>query len=319
MSAGSVPAWRVPVVHGGLLLATLVSTTTVFYFTATAEPDGLDRLVEALFFSVPALLILGAHEMGHFLMARHHGVETSWPYFLPSPFAFGTFGAVIRLKGRIPSRNALLDIGAAGPLAGLLVALPMLVVGVQLSHVMPAPLVAPFPPNLSLLGLAAEAGHWMRHQLDGTSPAPQTMEYAFYGDNLLTWGLTRLRFGRLPAGSDLFVHPVFMAAWFGMLVTMLNLLPVGQLDGGHVLRALLGKRAEQLGPHLASALLILALLGSFTWLVWFFLVTRVVGFGHPPPDDDQTPLSRGRVVVAGFCALATLLCFMPVPVDLLAG
>jgi membrane-associated protease RseP (regulator of RpoE activity) len=315
--SAAVPAWRAAFVHGGLLVATAITTTVVFYVGWSGEAQGPVRWMDALLFSVPALLILGAHEMGHFLMARAHGVETSWPYFLPAPFAFGTLGAVIRLRGTIPSRNALLDIGAAGPLAGLLVALPMLVVGVLASHpVVAAP--APFPPTSSLLMLGADAGHALRHWLDGTvAPESAAAGATYFGDNLLTWVVTRLAWGKLPAGVDLDAHPVFIAAWFGLLVTMLNLLPVGQLDGGHVLRALLGPRAERGGPHVASALLILALLCSASWLVWFFIVTRLVGFGHPAPIDDQTPLSRGRRVVAVVAWVATVLCFMPVPVDVL--
>jgi membrane-associated protease RseP (regulator of RpoE activity) len=307
----------VAVVHLGLLAATLVTTTAVYFYAWSPETQPSLRLMDALLFSLPAMLILGAHEMGHFLMARAHGVETSWPYFLPAPFGFGTLGAVIRLKGRIPSRDALLDIGAAGPLAGLLVALPLLVVGVLASR--PVLSVAPpFPPASSLLALAADAGHLMRHWLDGTTaPEASGLGATYFGDNLLSWLVVRLTWGKLAPGMDLDAHPVFIAAWFGLLVTMLNLLPVGQLDGGHVLRAWLGPRAEKVGPHVASALLILALLASASWLVWFFIVTRLVGFGHPAPTDDAAPLSRGRKVVAVCCWVATLLCFMPVPVDTL--
>jgi membrane-associated protease RseP (regulator of RpoE activity) len=307
----------VAVVHGGLLAATLASTTAVYFYGWSAEPEPGVRVMDALLFSLPALLILGAHEMGHFLMARAHGVDSSWPYFLPAPFAFGTLGAVIRLKGRIPSRNALMDVGAAGPLAGLAVALPLLVVGVLASRPVVAA-AAPFPPSASLLALAQDAGHAMRHWLDGTS-APEVVGggATSFGDNLLTWLVVRLTWGKLAPGTDLEAHPVFIAAWFGLLVTMLNLLPVGQLDGGHVVRAALGPRAERVGPHVASALLVLALLASVSWLVWFFIVTRLVGFGHPAPVDDEAPLSRGRKVVAVCCWVATVVCFMPVPVDVL--
>lgn len=312
----AAPWWRVPLVHGGLLLATLASTTTLFYLGMTDEPDPGARLGDALLFSLPALLILGAHEMGHFLMARAHGVEASWPYFLPAPIGFGTFGAVIRMKGRIPSRNALMDIGAAGPLAGLLVAIPMLVVGVRASHPGPSSGTQAFPLPWSLLGLAQEAGYAMREALFGT-PIPEFKGVEYFGDNLLTWAVTRLVWGKLPEGVDLYAHPVFLAAWLGLLVTMLNLVPVGQFDGGHVLRAVLGPRAEKVGPHVASALLLLALFCSTSWLIWFAMATYLVGFGHPAPVDDEAPLSRGRKVVAACCWVATVVCFMPVPIDLL--
>jgi membrane-associated protease RseP (regulator of RpoE activity) len=116
---------------------------------------------------------------------------------------------------------------------------------------------------------------------------------------------------------DLDAHPVFIAAWFGMLVTMLNLIPVGQLDGGHVMRAFLGPKAEHWGPRVASGLLVMALLFSVSWLVWFFLVLKVVGFGHPPPVDDEAPLSRGRRIISIVTWVFSVLSFMPVPVDLL--
>jgi membrane-associated protease RseP (regulator of RpoE activity) len=239
------------------------------------------------------------------------------PYFIPAPFGFGTLGAVIRLRGKVPSRDALLDIGAAGPLAGLAVALPLLVVGVMLSQPIEAP-APPFPPSASLLNLGAELGRLARHWLDGTTPAGMIPGGLYYGDNLLTYLLSRAVWGRLPPGTDLGAHPVFLAAWFGLLVTMLNLVPVGQLDGGHVLRAYFGPRVERWGPHVASALLVLALVFSASWLVWFFLVTKVVGFGHPPPVDDEALLSRGRRVIAVVTWIFTALCFIPVPIDVLA-
>ncbi len=298
------------------MLATLVSTTGAFYYSYASEPPGVFRLTDSLLFSIPVLLILGSHEMGHYLMARAHGVETSLPYFIPAPFGFGTFGAVIRLRGKVPSRDALLDIGAGGPLAGLAVALPLLVVGVILSRPVASP-APPFPPSMSLLSLAADVGHLARHWLDGTTPNEVIGAGTYFGDNLLTYGISWAVWGRLPSGVDLDAHPVFIAAWFGMLVTMLNLIPVGQLDGGHVMRAFLGPKAEHWGPRVASGLLVMALLFSVSWLVWFFLVLKVVGFGHPPPVDDEAPLSRGRRIISIVTWVFSVLSFMPVPVDLL--
>jgi membrane-associated protease RseP (regulator of RpoE activity) len=311
------PRWlTLAVIHGGLFLATAASTTAAFYASFSAAAPGVERLIDSLTFSLPALLILGSHEMGHYLMARAHGVDVSLPYFIPAPFSFGTLGAVIRLKGRLPSRDALLDVGAGGPLAGLAVALPLLVTGVMLSHPVPAP-APPFPPSFSLLHLGAELGHALRRWLDGTEAPPLAIGATYFGDNLLTLGLTRLIWGRLPEGMDLDAHPVFIAAWFGLLVTMLNLVPVGQLDGGHVLRAALGERAARWGPHVASLALICALFFSASWLVWFFLMTKVVGFEHPPPIDDETPLSPGRRAFVYATWALTVACFIPVPFDVL--
>jgi membrane-associated protease RseP (regulator of RpoE activity) len=315
-------------VHLTLFLATFVSMTLAFYLMPYRFDRSVDALLllarggadryavqDSLLFAGSALLILLSHEMGHYLMARQYGVESSLPYFIPVPFGFGTMGAVIRLKGTIPSRNALFDIGAGGPLAGLAVALPLLVVGVMVSTPVPCPSIE-FPGSLSLWSFAAEAGKAIRHWLDGTTGAPLTgVPVELFGDNLLTLGVSRLVWGKLPPGVDLNGHPVFIAAWFGLLVTMFNLLPAGQLDGGHVVRAVFGPRAEHLGPHVASLLLVLALLCSVTWLIWFAMLVRVIGFGHPPPVDDDTPLSRGRVVASVVVWVLTVLCFMPVPID----
>jgi membrane-associated protease RseP (regulator of RpoE activity) len=308
-------------VHGGLFLATFVSMTGAF-FSQQVRLDWLSlrdvfAMQDALLFAACSLLILGAHEMGHYLMARAWSVESSLPYFipLPLPFGFGTMGAVIQLKGKIPSRNALFDIGAGGPLAGLAIALPLLVVGVMASPPVPTPPVT-FPPSFSLLSFASELGLAARHWLDGVSPPePTGFQTTLFGDNVLTLLVTRAVWGRLPPGTDLLAHPVFFAAWFGLLVTMFNLMPVGQLDGGHVMRAFFGPRAEKLGPHVASALLILALVCSVSWLIWFGLLLRVIGFGHPPPVDDEAPLSFGRKVASVSVWVLTVLCFIPVPLD----
>ena len=303
-------------IHGGLFVATLASMTYAFGFGDEQLPLA-ERLVTGLFFSVPAILILGAHEMGHYLMARAHGVDSSWPYFIPLPLGFGTLGAVIQLKGKIPSRNALFDIGVAGPLAGLAIAVPMLLVGVMYSHPVHSPL-PPFPPTYSLLHQASELGMAIRHFIDGVeAPAGAQVQGTYFGDNLLSLLATRVVWGKLPAGMDLDAHPVFVAAWFGMLVTTLNLMPAGQLDGGHVMRSFFGPKAEQLGHHVASALIILAAVASASWLLWFFIISRVVGFGHPPPTDDLTPLSRGRRLTAYATWLITVLVFIPVPMDVL--
>lgn len=304
-------------VHGGLFVATLATTTSAFYASSLDTLEAV-RWMDGLLFSIPVMLILGSHEMGHYLMARAHGVEASLPYFIPVPFGFGTMGAVIRLRGRVPSRNALLDIGAAGPLAGLAVAVPLLVVGVMLSHPVQG-LSTAFPPSASLLSLGTESAHRLRDWLAGRTPEVLTAGGMYFGDNLLSWVIARAVWGRLGPGMDLEANPVLIAAWFGMVVTMLNLLPVGQLDGGHVLRAFLGKRAERWGPPMANGLLVLALVFSASWLVWYFLVTKVVGFGHPAPIDDEAPLSRGRRWVSVVTWLFTVLCFMPVPMDALVG
>jgi membrane-associated protease RseP (regulator of RpoE activity) len=301
-----------PLVHLGLFALTLLSCFVVFY-QAYTDPQALavERSVDAACFAGCALLILGAHEMGHYLMARHHQVDASLPYFLPFPLGFGTLGAVIRMRGAVPTRNALVDIGAAGPLAGLMVALPLLVAGTTLSRVAPVPvaLEAGFPGSISAVGLFSELLRWA---LGRSSPEAVEL-HPYFGDNLLTLGVVRLVFGTLPPGTDLYAHPVFLAAWFGLLVTMFNLIPIGQLDAGHLTAAWLGERAQTVGKAAALGVLFLALFCSASWLVWFLITTRAIGFTHPPVSFPQEPLSPGRKVVCTVCFLALAVTLMPVP------
>lgn len=305
--------------HVSLFLATCVTTFGVFLvlFGGGVEGSTEDKLWGSALYAGVVMTILLAHELGHYFMARHHGVDASLPYFIPVPFGFGTMGAVIRLRGKIPTRDALVDIGAAGPLAGLLIAVPMLFVGVALSSVQPSPALPDggLMPSLSLINFASMFGLWVKELIYGV-PMPQFPQLQIFGDNLLTWFAVKLIHGDVPAGSDVMAHPVFIAAWFGLVVTMLNLLPVGQLDGGHLTHAWYGVKAEEIGHRVAAATLILALFASASWLLWFFLVTRVVGIGHPPVSQPDVPLSRGRKVVVVITWVMTALTFMPMPMSL---
>lgn len=302
--------------HTALFLATCVTAFSVFYvlFGGGVIGSEEDRLWGSAFYSAVVMLILLSHELGHYFLARHHGVDASLPYFIPFPLGFGTMGAVIRLRGKIPTRDALVDIGAAGPLAGLAIAVPMLFVGVSLSHVeaLPSSHDSNVAPTLSLVNLGSMAGLYVKHLLHGT-PVPTFPELQIFGDNLLTWLAVRVIHGELPAGSDVVAHPVFIAAWFGLVVTMLNLLPVGQLDGGHLTHAWYGEGAEKIGGRVAGAALVMALFFSASWLIWFFLITRIVGLGHPPVVNPSIPLSRGRKAVVVITWVMTGLTFMPMP------
>ncbi len=240
-----------PLVHLALFVATglsVAATHFVVFNGGVPGDDFADRAQGAGLFAGCIMLILGAHEMGHWLLSRHHRVDASLPWFIPLPLlGFGTLGAVIRLRGRIPTRNALIDIGAAGPLAGLAIAVPLMISGLLLSHVEAVPLAESRTlPALSGLALLQDLGSWALPNLVPAAPAAVGLQ--LYGESLLTLVLERLVVGPVPPGHDIFVHPVFLAAWFGLLVTMLNLLPVGQLDGGHVSHALFGARAERAGP-----------------------------------------------------------------------
>ena len=215
--------------HVGLFLVTCASTTVAGMANAGSLAGGL-------MFAGTLIAILLSHEMGHYLMARRHGVETSLPYFIPLPLGIGTLGAVIKMRGRIPSRDALVNIGAAGPIAGLLVAIPMLILGVYLSPV-------------------------------GASPAGGMQE-----GNSLLYILVKLALkgAYLPSGGqDIGMHPIAFAGWVGILVTFINLIPIGQLDGGHVAYGVLGHERHDrfsawLHRALAGAFLLVA--GALTWM-----------------------------------------------------
>lgn len=239
-------------------------------------------------FAASLLLILGVHELGHYTLGRRHGMPVTLPYFIPvppvPPFLLGTLGAVIRLRGVVRDRRALFDMAVAGPLAGLAVAVPILVIGLRLSS------VAPIPPALPDGGLEL-------------------------GDSLLLKLMVRLVLGPLPEGHTVFLHPVGVAAWFGFFVTALNLIPAGQLDGGHVVYALLGQRHALVSKLAVGALVAIGVgFGSANWLVWAVLIVTLMGFRHGPTMDDITPLDPGRRALGVFALVLLLVLLPPVPI-----
>lgn len=314
-----------PLLNLGLLAATALTTYATFryVFLDGAELSAHQKLLQSVGFSLCLMLILGAHEMGHYLLARKHGVDSSLPYFIPLPFlGVGTLGAVIRLRGRIPDRNVLVDIGAAGPLAGVVVAIPILLLGLHWSQVVPSSTAAqPFPGDSSLWVLVPELLRWLgvklglAHAAVSASPAVSAEAVPVFGDNLLMLGLERLTFGALGPGRDVWVHPIVIAGWFGLLVTMINLVPIGQLDGGHLTYALFGARARTVGKAMAVGLLFLCVFETAGWLVWLFISVKLIGFGHPPVVREELPLTRGRRWICYVCAVVFVLCVTPLPVS----
>ncbi|AGC48603.1 M50 family peptidase [Myxococcus stipitatus DSM 14675] len=310
--------------HLLLLLLTVVTTFTsyllYFHFQRPYSPGEIspEAASRALSFSLSLLAILGSHEMGHYVLARIHRVDTSLPYFIPLPvLGVGTLGAVIRIRDRIPSRNALVDIGAAGPLAGLVVALPILFWGLSHSTVVDAPTVpSQFPGESSLWVYGRELFTWVMAKVTHAPPAPEeTFQgvQTVFGDSLLMKGLTWLALGPVPEGKDVLVHPVVIAGWFGLLVTLLNLMPIGQLDGGHLAFALLGRHAHWVGRGMAALLLFLTLFVTASWGLWLLVTSKVVGFGHPEVMEPGAPLSPSRKLICALCLLALIGCAMPVP------
>jgi membrane-associated protease RseP (regulator of RpoE activity) len=236
--------------------------------------------VGGLAYSISIMSILLAHEMGHYLMTRRYGIPATLPYFLPFPLSpFGTFGAVIKMKGVIINKRALFDIGIAGPLAGFAVAVPFIAIGIKLSTV---------------------------QAVDGAMPFMQL------GDPLLFRILQRLIIGEIPAGYDLVLHPFGYAGWVGLFVTALNLLPVGQLDGGHVVYAVFGRKSKWVFAAVIVSLGILALLYNPSWLTLVILLL-VFGMRHPEPLDVETQLDRPRLFLAVIVLMVFVLSFTPAP------
>ncbi len=311
---------RFPTIHVVLFLATLATTLWTGFVLAGA-PGGVvlgasvaqavRSLVAAAWAGLPfagsLVAILLSHEMGHYVLARRHRVDATLPFFipfLPLPMGIGTLGAVIRIRSLMPSRKAVLDIGVAGPIAGFVVAVPLLVWGYAHS------------PETAGVDLGAQAPlGWVLGWLHGreASPVAGDREVWVFGRSVVSWAALHLTHPGLPPGADVAEHPVAIAAWFGLLVTTLNLVPIGQLDGGHVLYALLGgERAQRVSAFFTWVLLALGLTVSVSWLVWFVLTRFLVRTSHPPALDEE-PLSPGRRALAIGALVLFVLTFMPVP------
>ena len=244
------------------------------------------RFAAGLPYALGLMLILGAHELGHYFTARAHNMKVTLPYFIPVPFALGTFGAFIQMKSPSKDRRALFDVGIAGPLAGLLFAVPALLIGLQSSTVLPA----------------ANTVTMMQRGSD-------------VGSSVLFALLAKLSLGgRLIEGHNILMSPLAFAGWLGILVTALNLLPIGQLDGGHVAHALFGRRkAEVIGMVALFALFLLAL---FVWsglLIWAIIVFFIAGIKSPPPLNDFSKLDSRRVALGAFAFVLLFLMLTPVP------
>ncbi|MFO8037395.1 MAG: site-2 protease family protein [Anaerolineales bacterium] len=263
----------------------------------------------ALAFTFSLLGILTAHEFGHYFMARYHKTKVTLPYFIPFPISpFGTMGAFISLQEPPKNKRSLLDIGIAGPLAGLVIAIPVLIYGLSLSPVEPLPQPLPsgeffFEGNsiLYLLLKYVVHGQWL--------PDPAS----YQGLNPI-WYWIRYFFTGLPlpkGGVDVSIHPVAWAGWAGLLVTALNLLPAGQLDGGHLVYGLLGDKAKKLWPFILGIIFVLGFFWSGWWL-WAFLIL-IFGRTQAEPLDQITKLDPKRKILARFGLIIFILIFTPVP------
>ena len=232
-------------------------------------------------YSIAIMLILLGHEMGHYFMSRRYGIRATLPFFLPFPLSpFGTLGAVIRMESAVSSRKALFDTGVAGPLTSLLLSIPAIVIGLKLSEVIPASQLK-----------------------EGTLRLADPLLFSF---------IQRLVIGGVPENYDVILHPIGYAGWVGLFVTALNLLPVGQLDGGHIAYALFGKRSRGV---FIIAISVMAFITIFYNPGWFLLLVLIIVFGlrHPAPFDDVTPVDGKRKLLGGMAFLAFFVSFTPAP------
>ncbi|MBN2543862.1 site-2 protease family protein [bacterium] len=266
-----------------LFFLTLITTTLAGAMMNGELQFTFAWLLKGLPFSLTLLTVLGVHETAHFIASKHHHVEATLPYFIPVPppiFLIGTFGAVIKIKSAIYNRKALFDIGFAGPAAGFAIAVPMLFIGLSLSKLQPVNSIMPGTVNL--------------------------------GDSLIMLIASNIVFGNIPSDYTVVIHPIAFAAWIGLLVTAINLLPVGQLDGGHISYAVFGEK------HILIArifFVIIVLLGVLWlgWILWGLLLLFVLKLKHPPPVDPYTELGKLRKNLSAVAVFIFILTFIPIP------
>ena len=227
------------------------------------------------------MIILLSHELGHYFVSKKYQVEVTLPFFIPFPFSpFGTLGAIIKMKGIMPNRKALFDIGIAGPLTGFIFTIPCIIIGLKLSKVVVLSEIE--QPIIPL------------------------------GSSILFTFMEKIVFGYLPEGQDVLLHPIAYAGWVGLFVTALNLLPVGQLDGGHVIYSLLGKNSKIAYYITLGILGLICIFVTPAWTLLFILLV-IFGFHHPPPLDDITPLDKRRKILGIAALIFCILSFTPVP------
>ncbi len=267
-----------------LFIATVLTTTLVGTLHAGRSTDSWPVfLARGLLFSVPLMAILSVHELGHYLTGRIRGLNVTPPFFIPGFLPIGTFGAFIKIRSPITNRKVLMEIGALGPLCGSLIAIPMLLVGLQMSSSLP----------------------------EGAASGAMTM-----GSSLILELFCLLTFGEFSIHSTVYLHPTATAAWYGLFITALNLLPMGQLDGGHVVYALFGPRVARITSY--ACIVCLIPMGVFLWPGWivFGVLVTVLGLGHPPPLDPVTPLDQTGRTIGGLALLLFVSTFIPVPLAL---
>jgi membrane-associated protease RseP (regulator of RpoE activity) len=280
--------------HSVLFLVTLLFTTAVgvlHYLSFSSEfgrvevPFTWRLAVDGLWYSLTLLGILGAHEFGHYYFCRRYNIDASLPYFIPAPIPLtGTLGAVIKIREAFPNRTVLFDIGVGGPIAGFLVLVPALFLGMTMSEVVPVP----------------------------------TGDSVFYlGEPLLFRWVAWLNFGTIGEEMTINIHPMVFAAWFGMLATALNLLPFGQLDGGHITYATLRRWSTPISLATVGTAIFMTY-NSASWMfmtLMMLVMLLLLGPRHPRVIWEDEPLPPSRRVIAVVALIIFILCFTPVPID----
>lgn len=276
------PAWVMNII----LFILTVGTT--FANGMIMSQKGMSIWWSGFLFSSSLLAILAAHEFGHYFLALFHRMKATLPYFIPAPpfpiTPIGTFGAFIKMKSPIPSRVALFDVGIGGPLAGFAVALPLTILGIMNSVVV---------PELEIGGGAF-----------------------ILGDSLLFKGLTIMFGPPVPAGADVLLHPVAYAGWIGLLVTAINLLPIGQLDGGHIIYAMFPRLHSYIARFFFITLVGVGFFYFQGWLVWAVLILFLIRLDHPPTQEDRMTLDTSRMMLGYMAIILFIMTFVPVPMEI---
>lgn len=291
LGTSGVP-WTNVILFVATVFSTLIAGSFWYHIDLVNNPAAI---LQAWPFSAAILIVLGVHELGHYFMSRIHRVQASLPYFIPVPTIIGTMGAVIKMKGRMPDRKALFDIGVAGPLAGLAATIVITIIGLHLEPI-----------------------HTPQEVIEGRD----TLEFYLGYPLLLEWLATAFDQPLYRGDPTTSVNPVVIAGWVGMFVTFLNLIPVGQLDGGHILRAMLGESQQVIGALVPAGLFALAaylhyvtgytIEAVFIWIFWGFFAVLIAAIGPAHPVVDES-LDRKRTILGIVTFGLGLLCFMPVP------
>ncbi|MGC9517498.1 MAG: site-2 protease family protein [Methanomicrobiales archaeon] len=252
-----------------LFIVTIITTIFAGYIFSGG------KIIDGVAFSIAIMSIIGGHETAHYLAAKKHGVKATLPYFIPAPTLIGTFGAVINVKSPIPNKNALFDLGVSGPLVGIIITIPILIIGIYLSNL-----------------------------------APMQKETIVFMPSLLMALIANLIFPQVPEGYMINIHPIAFAGWVGIIITMLNLMPVAFLDGGHISRSIFSEKIHRYISYLG--IVVTFLLG---WIPMGILMIVILFWSkkHPGALDHVTKLTRGRKILAVITLLVFIMCLSPIP------